>query len=185
MAGSRTVLSRTRLFLAVVIGFLALAGCKGNHPWTGWYTPGDTVDNVNYHPDQPIAFNHKLHAGDMKIDCQYCHSAARRSAVAGIPPVNTCMGCHKFAMTDKPEVQKIAKAFESNEPIVWNKVHDLPDFVRFTHERHVAKGLDCKECHGDVASMGTAKQVAPLQMGWCIDCHVKNDAPTACFTCHY
>lgn len=186
MVGLRpSVLRYAGLIASVVLLSWFQVGCRGKHPWTGMYTPGDSVENVGYQPDQPINFSHKLHAGDKQIPCQYCHSAARRSIVAGIPPVNTCMGCHQFVKTDSPEIKKIAAKWEANEPIEWTKVHDLPDFVRFTHKRHIAAGLDCKECHGDVASMTTAKQVAPLQMGWCIDCHVNNNAPTSCNTCHY
>ena len=177
--------------------------------WTMW-TPGDTVDNSTqfslvkgYHPDQPIPFNHKLHAGDRQIPCKYCHSSADRSPVAGVPPVNTCMNCHSRVGKTEP-IQKIRDAFKNNKPIVWTKVHDLPDYVRFSHKVHMhAKGADgkallaCQTCHGPVETMGTAEQWAPLQMGWCIECHnrvkipatkdkaaVKN-APTSCNTCHF
>lgn len=161
---------------------LSLSGCRG---WWFW-TPGDTVDNVGYHPAQPINnFSHKLHAGDRKIPCEYCHSSARRSAVAGIPSSNTCMGCHRFVATDKESIKLITEKFEKNEPVEWVKVHDLPDFVRFTHKRHVAAGLTCQECHGKVEEMTTASQGAPLQMGWCVSCHEEKNAPLQCQTCHF
>lgn len=187
LAGRRwSVLPTARLiFFAFIISFASTA-CKGNHPWTGWWTPGDTVENVGYHPPQPVEkFSHKIHAGDKKIPCQYCHSSARRSQTAGISPMNTCMGCHKFVRTDSEPIQKLTQQFEAKEPVHWVKVHDMPDFVRFSHEPHIRANVDCSSCHGDVASMDTAQQVAPMQMSWCIDCHVQKGAPTSCFTCHY
>lgn len=152
--------------------------------WTS-YTPGDTVDNYStngvtkgYRPEQPFPFDHSRHAGKLGMDCQYCHSSARRSAVAGIPSLNTCMGCHRFALTDSPKVQILKKHFDNNDPIQWTKVHDLPDYVRFSHQIHVAAEnaqgqplLACESCHGDVKKMTVAEQWAPLQMGWCVGCH--------------
>ena len=158
---------------------------RGKKFWTSWWTPGDTVDNVGYKPDQPLPFSHKLHAGDKKIPCQYCHSAARRSETAGIPPVNTCMGCHRLVAVDRDPIKYIQEKYAAHDPIVWTKVHDMPDFVRFTHKRHVQAGVACETCHGDVAKMDTAEQKAPLQMGWCVECHMQKGAPTACYTCHY
>jgi len=165
----------------IIVSTTLLSGCRG---WWFW-TPGDTVDNVGYHPEQPIEFSHKNHAGDRKIPCQYCHSSARRSIIAGLPSSNTCMGCHKFAGTNLEPIKYLAEKFEKNEPILWTKVHDIPDFVRFTHKRHVQSGLECQECHGPVETMGTASQGAPLQMGWCISCHQKKGASLECQTCHY
>lgn len=153
--------------------------------WSMW-TPGDTVDNVGYKPEQPIPFSHKLHAGDKKIPCQYCHSSARRSITSGIPPLNTCMGCHRLVATDRPWIQKITESYKKDQPISWVKVHDLPDFVRFSHKIHVVGGgLDCQECHGKVQDMEVVEQVAPLQMGWCIDCHKQKGAKQDCMACHY
>lgn len=188
-----------RTGLSLVFLLILITGCKGDKPWTGWYSPGDSVDNVGYKPDQPIPFDHNLHTSKMKIDCHYCHAGARRSITSGVPPTNTCMGCHKFAKTDSPHIKLLTDKYEANEPIEWTKVHDMPDFVRFTHKRHVGAleeilGKDgkkveskevCKTCHGDVDQMDTVEQVAPLQMGWCVDCHIQNDANISCQTCHY
>lgn len=154
------------------------------YSWWMW-TPGDTVDDVGYKPTQPIPYSHKLHAGDLKIPCEYCHAGARRSTAAGIPPLNTCMGCHKFASTDKENIKKITALYKSNQPMQWVKVHDLPDFVKFSHKPHVLAGLDCQGCHGPVQEMDVVEQVAPLQMGWCISCHREKNAPTTCNTCHF
>lgn len=181
------------------------------------WTPGGHVDDSSlsmfspgYHPDQPIPFSHKLHAGKRAIPCQFCHDAARRSQTAKIPTVETCMGCHRYVNTDVPVIQKIKEHFDKNEPIKWTKVHDLPDYVRFSHKVHVlAKdengnpllGKDndavCKACHGPVETMDTAEQQFSMQMGQCVECHTrvrvpaKNGkpaityAPVTCNTCHY
>jgi hypothetical protein len=150
------------------------------------WTPGDTVDDVGYKPTQPIPFSHKLHAGDKNIPCQYCHSSARRSAAAGIPSLNTCMGCHRLVATDKPNIKIITEHWKNNEPMQWVKVDDLPDFVRFSHKIHVTGAkLQCQECHGPVQTMDVVDQEAPLQMGWCIGCHKQKNAKTDCIACHY
>ena len=145
-----------------------------------------------YQPIQPIAFSHKVHAGDNKIDCKYCHFEVRRSKFAGIPPVNVCMNCHKFisegSIHGKKEIQKIYDAIgfdpEKSEyikdypqkPIKWIRVHNLPDFVYFNHNQHVEVGkLDCKECHGPIEEMDEVYQYSDLTMGWCIDCHIKKE----------
>lgn len=186
MSGFSIFVSRFVKLMALALVLVSFSSaCKGKKPWTGMYTPGDTVDNVGYKPEQPLPFNHKLHAGDKQIPCEYCHSSARRSISAGVPSVNTCMGCHKVVVPDRDPIKFIADKYEKNEPIEWTKVHDLPDHVRFTHKRHVLAGVDCAVCHGDVKTMDVAEQVAPLQMSWCIDCHVQKGAPTSCNTCHY
>lgn len=180
---SQCVMSSKRLMVpAVLIAFaFSLSSCRG---WWFW-TPGDSVDNAGYHPDQPVQFTHNKHAGERKIPCQYCHSSARRSSTAGIPPTNTCMGCHKIVGTQLDEIKYITAQYEANKPIPWKKVHDLPDFVRFPHKSHIAAKIDCAECHGAVEEMGTVKQVAPLQMGWCVSCHQEKGASLDCQACHY
>ena len=152
----------------------------------GWeYLWGIDV-TPGYHPSQPINFMHKVHAGENSIACIYCHSGAEKGKVAGIPTVNVCMNCHRGIQGSNPEYQKeIAKIYyaagwdpqsasysKPTHPIVWNRVHSLPDFAYFNHAQHVTVGkLDCKNCHGDVATFTTDQQFAPLTMGWCIDCH--------------
>jgi len=172
------------LFLAFSSAALSLLGATEAHAWWMW-TPGDTVDDVGYKPEQPIPFSHKLHAGDKKIPCEYCHSAARRSTTGGIPPSNTCMGCHKIIKTESPHIKKLTELFQQNKPVEWVKVHDLPDFVRFSHKIHVNSGLTCQQCHGPVETMEVVEQVAPLQMGWCIGCHREKNAKLDCIACHY
>ena len=104
--------------------------------------------------EQPIAFPHYTHVYTLEMDCQYCHSAARRSIHSGVPPTQTCMGCHTHVKKESPEIQKLAAMWESGEPIAWNKVHDLPDYVYFSHKRHIQGGLDCTECHGQIMMQG-------------------------------
>ncbi|EKR65860.1 MULTISPECIES: cytochrome c3 family protein [Leptospira] len=139
---------------------------------------------VGYAPDQPIPFNHKIHAGDNKIDCKYCHTGVETSAHATVPSTSTCMNCHSFVATSKPLIKKLAKSYNDNKPIEWIKVHDMPDHVQFNHSRHISRGVDCSQCHGNVAEMVKVKQVASLNMGYCVDCHRENNAPTDCSTCH-
>lgn len=134
---------------------------------------------------QPIAFSHRVHVGTGAIPCQFCHAYARRSPVAGIPSVQRCARCHRTIAPDRPEIARVLQYFEDREPIPWVRVHDLPDYVRFTHKRHVLAGIGCEACHGDVAAMDAAVQVAPLTMGWCLDCHQERQAPTDCLVCHH
>jgi len=135
-------------------------------------------------PAQPIAFPHTIHAGRLGLACIYCHSFVDRSPRAGIPSLATCMTCHSVIALDRPEVKKLRAHVERKEPVVWQRVHRLPDHVYFTHKRHVRAGVDCAACHGAVAKMERVKRVRPLQMGWCVTCHRVRGAPTDCATCH-
>ena len=135
----------------------------------GLYTVGI---QQNYQPTQPIAFSHKIHAGQYEIDCQYCHTGVNISKSASIPSVNICMNCHNTIHTDRPEVQKILTAYEENRPIEWVRVHNLPDLSYFNHSQHVAVGgIECNTCHGPIEEMDIVYQYAELTMGWCINCH--------------
>jgi len=124
--------------------------------------------------EQPIAYSHKLHAGELGINCEYCHSGARRSIHAGVPETRTCMNCHANIKSEgRPELEKLINDYwKTDTPIPWQKVHDLPDFVYFSHKRHVRGGVRCQECHGEVQEdMTVARRVNTLEMGWCLDCH--------------
>ncbi|RMD78077.1 MAG: hypothetical protein D6809_06650 [Gammaproteobacteria bacterium] len=149
------------------------------------------------HVKQPIEFPHYIHVKVNKINCMYCHTYARRSKVAGIPPTSKCMGCHTVIATDKPRIKKLTQYWEKNQPPPWKKVHDVPDFVHFTHEKHLRRfvfnnpGMDvanvkevCAFCHGQVAEMTVARKVKPLNMGFCVRCHEANDGPHDCWKCH-
>ncbi len=131
-----------------------------------------------YSPDQPILFSHKIHAGDNRIDCKYCHFTVTQSKHAGIPPVSLCMNCHTAVRQGRysgtAEIDKIYKALDTRQPIKWIKVHNLPDHVYFNHAQHVVAGkVECSACHGDVTKVDRIKQVQDLSMGWCISCHRK------------
>ena len=145
---------------------------------------GENPPNTLSQGEQPIPFSHALHAGELKIDCQYCHTYADKSPVAGAPSVQKCMGCHKYAGLDKPAVQLLQSYWNEKRPIEWIKIHDLPDHVYFSHKRHVRAGIACQTCHGPVQEMEVVRRVAPLTMGWCVSCHKANRAPRECWTCH-
>lgn len=150
-------------------------------------------DNV----EQPIEFPHDIHAKINQINCLYCHTYARRSKVAGIPPTSKCMGCHTVIATDKPRIKKLTEYWQKKQPPPWKKVHDVPDYVHFTHERHLKRFIFdneelpverasevCAFCHGDLKEMTVAKKVKPLNMGFCQRCHEANNGPSDCWACH-
>jgi mono/diheme cytochrome c family protein len=143
---------------------------------------------TNYQPEQPIAFSHKIHAGENGIDCNYCHTSARTSKHSGIPSANVCMNCHANIVegtnTGTAEIQKIYDAVGydpemrkyiedyKQKPIEWVRIHNLPDLAYFNHSQHVSVGkLECQECHGSIEDMDVVKQHSELTMGWCIECH--------------
>jgi c(7)-type cytochrome triheme protein len=136
-------------------------------------------------PRQPIAFSHKIHAGQYQMSCQYCHSGARRGKAAMIPSVQTCIGCHQLVAATKPEVQKIRRAWEEKQTIRWTRVNVLPDFVYFNHQPHILKSIPCQQCHGEIQTMS---EVAPpftlANMAYCVECHRENKASIDCWTCH-
>jgi hypothetical protein len=149
--------------------------------------------NRGFAPEQPLAFSHKLHAGDSQIACLYCHFAASRSRHAGIPPLNVCMNCHAILQKQTRDIELLKESVKQRRPIAWTRVHALPDFVYFNHSQHVIGNVACRECHGAVETMERVRQEAPLTMGWCIDCHrARAAAPhsggvpsTDCGRCHY
>ena len=141
----------------VLLAALGLTGCEPT--------------NRGYSPRQPVVYSHAVHAGGMKIPCQYCHYGAERGRYAGIPSAQVCMNCHAQVLKDNPEVVKVKKALAESKPIEWVRIHRVPDFVYFDHSIHVKKGVACQTCHGPVETMGRVTQEAPLTMGWCLDCH--------------
>jgi mono/diheme cytochrome c family protein len=160
----------------------------------GWYLLAGIGIAQGYQPEQPIAFSHKIHAGDNAINCKYCHFGAEKGKTAGIPSANVCMNCHKYiqgeADTSKAKIAKIYKALDYNpatqtygpnqKPIQWVRVHNLSDLSYFNHSQHVkVAGVECQTCHGSMQEQGMANQYAPLTMGWCIDCHRRTPVPMA------
>ena len=133
---------------------------------------------------QPIAFSQKVHAGDYKIACEYCHVYARRAAVAGIPSVQRCMGCHKITARANPEVRKLRSYWDKKEAIQWIQTVKMPDFVYFEHWPHVRAGVPCQTCHGPVEAMQQLRQNDDLTMSYCVSCHRQRQVSIDCVTCH-
>lgn len=136
-------------------------------------------------PEQPIAFSHAAHVGKRQISCVYCHQGVATTAHATVPDVETCYECHRVVLPTSPEVQKVLAAYQAREPLRWLRVTNLPDYVRFNHQRHLRAGVSCAACHGDVATMDRVVKARALTMGECLSCHNQRNAPTDCFTCHY
>jgi cytochrome c551/c552 len=179
---NRSWIRGNKKLIAVILIFLTIVGSV-----KAWYSLMSIGVAQGYDPDQPIAYSHKLHAGQMGIACIYCHSGAERGKVAGIPSANVCMNCHKYVkkgpVTGTAEIAKIYKALDydpdkgtygpNTKPIQWVRVHNLPDLAYFNHSQHVVVGkIACQTCHGPVQdSMTVAYQYSPLTMSWCINCH--------------
>jgi cytochrome c7-like protein len=120
---------------------------------------------------QPVPFSHEHHVAGLGLDCRYCHTSVETSRFAGLPPTTTCMNCHKLIWADSDMLEPVRASLRDERPIVWTRVHDLPDFAYFDHSIHVAKGIGCVSCHGRVDEMPLMRQAAPLQMEWCLECH--------------
>jgi hypothetical protein len=217
-------MARRFVTIALMAGLLAaipiLVVRLGSYPLPG--------NQQGYEPEQPIAFSHKQHAGELQISCLYCHFGAETSRHAGIPPASTCMTCHRFVTASKkdvvpevlqarkekraprpvvsPELQKLYDALalddklepdphKTAQPIAWVKVHNLPAYACFDHRAHVKGGVTCQSCHGPVETMDRLRQVEDLSMGWCVNCHRKNQRDgvdekakrpsTDCAVCHH
>lgn len=140
------------------------------------YLMSPKVTNTGYSPTQPVAYSHKLHAGNMGMDCLYCHYTVDKAAYAAIPPTEVCMNCHERVKPQSPEILKIRDSYATGNAIPWIKIHRLPDFVYFNHRAHVTAGVSCVSCHGRVDQMVEVKQVKELTMAWCLECH-RNPAP--------
>lgn len=121
--------------------------------------------------EQPVPFSHQHHVGGLGIDCRYCHTTVENSSFANIPPTKTCMNCHAQIWNTSPTLEPVRESYRTNQSIRWVRVHDLPDYVYFNHSIHVAKGIGCTTCHGQVNRMPLTWQEASLQMEWCLNCH--------------
>ena len=169
-----------------LVFFVLFCGTMALGSWT-FVTMWTTNVHQGYQPVQPIKFPHDLHAGAMKINCQYCHSGAYKSKNASIPSLNVCMNCHKTVKTESPEIHKIYDALgydpqtqkydsTKSKPIQWVRIHSLPDFVYFNHSQHVVAGkIRCQTCHGPIETMKEVYQYSPLTMKWCIQCHKRTE----------
>jgi hypothetical protein len=121
--------------------------------------------------EQPVPFSHKHHAGELGIDCRYCHTSVETSSFAGLPPTETCMTCHSQIWTNSSMLEPVRASFETGRSIEWVRVNALPDFVYFNHSIHIKKGIGCTTCHGQVGEMPITWKANTLYMRWCIDCH--------------
>ena len=206
-SGNRNLKKSNIVFLSVFSLFVVICA-----PIIGWATSQEskqtqsTVEKFKFNPPkgeydgkhiaQPIEFPHNIHVKDNQINCMYCHTYARRSKVAGIPPTSKCMGCHSIVATDRDRIKKLTEYWEKKQPPAWKKLHDVPDFVHFSHEKHLKRFVFepdfpvenvkevCAFCHGDIENMTVARKVKPLTMGWCRSCHVENKGPSDCWKCH-
>jgi hypothetical protein len=162
----RSANSLSRLsILAVVVVVTALLGVA----WEIQRAPYVTYQEVAQ--SQPVPFSHQHHNAGLGIDCRYCHTSVENSNFAGIPPTKTCMNCHSELWTTAPMLEPVRHSYRTGQSLVWTRVNDLPDFVYFSHEIHIAKGVGCDECHGPVDRMPLMFQAKSLQMEWCLDCH--------------
>ncbi|PCJ55805.1 MAG: cytochrome C [Planctomycetota bacterium] len=127
--------------------------------------------NIGYAPEQPIPFSHALHAGELEMDCRYCHNTVEKGAMAAIPPTSTCMNCHQSIRTDSPLLKPLFESAKTGKPVEWVRVHDLPEFAYFNHSAHLSAGVSCVECHGRIDQMERVRQEKSLSMGWCLECH--------------
>jgi hypothetical protein len=141
-----------------------------------WYGASPKTTDVGYEPKQPVPYSHALHAGQLGLDCRYCHNTVEQAAHAAIPATQTCMNCHQTVWTKSDKLAPVRASWETNEPVEWLKVHDLPDYVYFNHSAHVTRGVGCVTCHGRVDQMEEVYQKESLSMSWCLQCH-RNPEP--------
>jgi len=160
--------SVNKLPLQIVI-FLGVAGTLLLAGITIYATPKYT--RVGYAPVQPVPFDHALHAGQLGLDCRYCHTNVEKSEHSNVPATSTCMACHSLVKKDSPLLKPVRDSEASGDPVPWVRIHKAPDYVYFNHAVHVNRGISCYECHGQVNEMKTMFQAHPQSMSWCLDCH--------------
>ncbi len=141
-----------------------------------WYYVGPKHFQVGYAPEQPVPYSHRLHVGQLGMDCRYCHTNVESAAKAMIPPTQTCMGCHAMVKTDSARLKPVRESWEKNTAVEWVQIHKLPDHAFFNHSVHVSVGVGCATCHGRIDRMEVVRSEAPINMGWCLDCH-RNPTP--------
>lgn len=150
-----------------LLGLVTLAACA----LLAWRGLTAEPHGIGEAVEQPVPFSHRHHAGDLGIDCRYCHSTVETDAFAGMPPISTCMTCHSQLYTDQQALKPVVDSWRSGIALHWQRVHQLPDFVYFNHSIHVAKGVGCVSCHGRVDRMPLTSRTQSLSMQWCLDCH--------------
>ncbi len=165
---SNTILFQIIACLAVLGGGITLAVAY-------YFTPKYT--RVGYMPDQPVPYDHKLHVGQLGMDCRYCHSFVESSGHANVPTSQVCWNCHRSVKLGSPLLEPVRRSADetyelfTGEPVRWKRVHQAPDYVYFDHSVHVNRGISCKSCHGDVGEMRVVEHAEAQSMSWCLDCH--------------
>ena len=160
---ANTIASFTLWGFAGTLAFAMIAGAMFVR------SPYEMVQDVPH--QQPVPFSHAHHAGDLGIDCRYCHTTVETSSFANIPATRICMNCHQQMWAASPTLEPVRQSYRTGTSISWTRVNDLPQYVYFNHSIHVSKGIGCSECHGRVDKMPLTFQAAPLTMVWCLDCH--------------
>ena len=151
------------IIAVLLVGSAVTAGC--------WYYFTNKYTNVGYMPVQPVAFSHNIHAGQLGMDCRYCHNAVEKSWYSNIPASSVCMNCHSVVLKDDPKLALVRESYQTGKPIPWVQIHKLPDYAYFNHSVHVNRGVSCVECHGSINKMDEVYQSKPLSMAFCLDCH--------------
>tara|TARA_Y100001970_G_C14182331_1_gene830520 strand:+ start:253 stop:861 length:609 start_codon:yes stop_codon:yes gene_type:complete len=154
----------------LILAFVGV-GAVGSLVFFFSYFGSPEFTDVGYRPEQPVHYSHKLHVGELGMDCRYCHTSVEKSQEAIIPPTETCMNCHSVVDVESEELALVRESWETGKPIEWVRVHMLPDYAYFDHSVHVNAGVGCASCHGRVDQMEEVMQVEPLSMSWCLDCH--------------
>lgn len=152
----------------IIIGVMLIGGAVTAGVWY-YFTPKYT--RVGYQPIQPVAFSHATHAGQLGVDCRYCHTGVEKSWFSNIPASSTCMNCHNQVLKDDPRLALVSESAASGKPVSWVQVHKVPDFVYFNHSVHVNRGISCVECHGRIDQMDEVYHSKPLSMSFCLECH--------------
>jgi hypothetical protein len=148
---------------AAVVGLLV--------PPVIWYYFSPEYTDVGYQPAQPVAYSHALHVGDLGLDCRFCHSTVERSAVASVPSTDVCMNCHHVIKRDSAKLAAIQRSASTGEPMRWVRIHKVPEYAYFDHSVHIGASVGCSSCHGPIHQMEVVRQVEPLSMAWCLECH--------------
>ena len=157
-----------RLPLKIAIGAILIGGGV-TAGVTYYFTPKYT--RVGYQPIQPVAFSHEIHAGQLGMDCRYCHNGVEKSWYSNIPAASVCMNCHNQVLKDSPKLELVRESALSGKPIEWIQIHKTPDYVYFNHSVHVNRGVSCVKCHGQVNHMDEVRHEKPFSMTFCLDCH--------------
>ncbi len=169
------IFPKTLNYLPLVAAVIA-AVTGGAVVFVFWYYFSPKNLQVGYTPRQPVPYSHQLHAGQLGMDCRYCHSGVEYSYNARVPPTQTCMGCHAIVHPDSAKLQPVRESWLTGDPIEWVRVHKIPDHAYFNHSAHVSAGVGCVSCHGRIDQMEVVGVVEPLGMGWCLECH-RNPEP--------